>query len=77
MADSLAVIPSAQCCFTWPGWSGWWAEEALQQPWIGGPGAQQYGAGHAAGGIAQGQGNHQHVVQGTNDGQELRQQVDR
>jgi hypothetical protein len=47
---------------------GWWAKQALQQPWVGGPGLQQDRAGHAAGGIPQGQGDHQHVVQRADDG---------
>jgi len=50
---------------------GWWAEQALQRPGVGGPGLQQDRAGDAAGGIAQGQGEDQHVVQRADDGEEL------
>jgi len=52
-------------------------EETFHQPRVAGPGVEQNLAGDAAGGVPEGEGDHDNVVQRPDDRQELRDQVDR
>src|SRR5204862_2623807 len=53
------------------------AEKSVHQVGISRPGLEKHVSGDGARGVAQGEGYHDHVVEGTDDREEFRNQVDR
>ena len=51
-------------------------EQPLQDAWVGRPGLQEHGPWHLTRGVAEHERDHEHVVEWTDDRQELGDQID-